>query len=179
MARAALSQRMPTSSDTAKRDTRVFARASELLRDRRGTLPVWIRAPKSGPEHYTGFTRSNLYELDAKGKNSEHKHSGTWSSKRYPPVQLAKHSRFYRELRDRTENEHAMNSRAKKKPGATFPGATGQQNYGTRYNFLRSVQRPFFAVGWRIEQECARIETKVELDEWNRENQERSDHERD
>ncbi len=29
---------------------------------------MWIRAPKSGPEHYTGFTRSKLYELDAKEK---------------------------------------------------------------------------------------------------------------
>jgi hypothetical protein len=29
---------------------------------------VWIRAPKSGPEHYSGFTRSKLYELDAKGR---------------------------------------------------------------------------------------------------------------
>jgi hypothetical protein len=59
---------MPISTDTEKRETRVSARVSELLRDRQGLLPVWIRAPKSGPEHYSGFTRSKLYELDAKGK---------------------------------------------------------------------------------------------------------------
>jgi hypothetical protein len=29
---------------------------------------VWIRAPKGGPEYYSGFTRSKLYELDAKGR---------------------------------------------------------------------------------------------------------------
>jgi hypothetical protein len=61
---------MPTSSDTdiVKRETRVLARTSELLGDRQGTLPVWIRAPKGGPEYYSGFTRSKLYELDAKGR---------------------------------------------------------------------------------------------------------------
>lgn len=31
-------------------------------------LPVWIRAPKSGNEHYTGFTRSFLYLLTQEGK---------------------------------------------------------------------------------------------------------------
>ena len=30
--------------------------------------PVWVRAPKSGPGHYTGFSRSKLYDLEAKGK---------------------------------------------------------------------------------------------------------------
>ncbi len=61
-----------------------------------------------------------------------------------------------------------MDVAVKEKPGATLAGATGQENYGGRYNFLRRIQRPFFAVGWRIEQECARIETKHELDKWNR-----------
>ena len=60
-----------------------------------------------------------------------------------------------------------MNGPRKKKPGATLAGATGQENYGTAYNFLRLIQRPFFAVGWRIEQECARIETRRELEKWN------------
>jgi len=60
---------MPIKSpDTAKRETRVSARTSELLSDRQGALPVWIRAPKSGPEHYSGFTRSKLYELSAREK---------------------------------------------------------------------------------------------------------------
>jgi hypothetical protein len=56
------------STDITKRDVRHSARVDQLLDDRHGMLPVWIRAPKSGPEHYTGFTRSKLYELDAKGK---------------------------------------------------------------------------------------------------------------
>jgi hypothetical protein len=38
-------------------------KAAELLQDRAGNLPVWIRSPKSGPEHYTGFSRAKLYEL--------------------------------------------------------------------------------------------------------------------
>ena len=44
------------------------ARATELLSDRQGSLPVWIRAPKAGPEFYSGFSRSKLYELYAHGK---------------------------------------------------------------------------------------------------------------
>jgi len=43
-------------------------RVNELLSDRDGVLPVWIRSPKAGPEHYTGMGRSKLYELAAKGK---------------------------------------------------------------------------------------------------------------
>ena len=43
-------------------------RVNELLGDRDGVLPVWVRSPKTGPEHYTGFGRSKLYELAAKGK---------------------------------------------------------------------------------------------------------------
>jgi hypothetical protein len=40
---------------------------AELLAERDGLLPVWIRSPKGGPEHYCGFTRSKLYELAGKG----------------------------------------------------------------------------------------------------------------
>jgi hypothetical protein len=46
----------------------VMSRVQELLNDRRGTLPVWIRAPKLGPEFYSGFSRSKLYELHSEGK---------------------------------------------------------------------------------------------------------------
>jgi hypothetical protein len=46
----------------------VTSRAQELLNDRQGTLPVWIRAPKSGPEYFTGFSRSKLYEPHSLGK---------------------------------------------------------------------------------------------------------------
>jgi hypothetical protein len=30
--------------------------------------PLWIRAPKKGPEYWTGFSRSKLYELAKDGK---------------------------------------------------------------------------------------------------------------
>ncbi len=42
--------------------------AAEVMAERNGLLPVWIRAPKSGPEHYTGFSRAKLYELAKAGK---------------------------------------------------------------------------------------------------------------
>src|SRR5204862_1013864 len=43
------------------------SRLQELLHERQGTLPVWIRAPKAGPEFYCGFSRSKLYELHSRG----------------------------------------------------------------------------------------------------------------
>jgi hypothetical protein len=58
------------SPEIPKRKARLSARASELLSDRAGPLPIWIRSPRSGPEHYTGFSRSKLYELAAKGRIS-------------------------------------------------------------------------------------------------------------
>jgi hypothetical protein len=42
------------------------ARAVENASNR--ALPLWIRAPVRGPEFWTGFSRSKLYELDKKGK---------------------------------------------------------------------------------------------------------------
>jgi len=42
--------------------------ATDLLRDRFGSLPIWVRAPKSGVEHYSGFSRAKLYELATKGR---------------------------------------------------------------------------------------------------------------
>jgi hypothetical protein len=42
-------------------------RVSQLLEDRQGQLPDWVRSPKRGTEHYSGFSRSKLYEL-AKGE---------------------------------------------------------------------------------------------------------------
>jgi hypothetical protein len=53
----------PANAATSRRQIRV----SEFLAERQGTLPVWIRSPKSGPEFYTGFTRSKLYEAAGKG----------------------------------------------------------------------------------------------------------------
>ena len=57
-----------SSSKTDTRKPEVSARVDELLSDRHGLLPVWVRSPKTGPEHYTGFGRSKLYELAAHGK---------------------------------------------------------------------------------------------------------------
>jgi hypothetical protein len=51
---------------TAKRNTATF-RAEALLNDRLGSIPVWIRAPKTGVETYTGLTRSYLYQAAAQG----------------------------------------------------------------------------------------------------------------
>ena len=62
----AVQARSSFESDT--RRNRVAVRVEELLNDRDGLLPIWIRSPKTGPEHYTGLTRSKLYELAAKGK---------------------------------------------------------------------------------------------------------------
>lgn len=42
--------------------------AAELMAERQGQLPVWIRSPKSGPEHFVGFTRAKLYALAGEGK---------------------------------------------------------------------------------------------------------------
>jgi hypothetical protein len=43
-------------------------RVAELMRDRDGLLPVWVRAPVRGPEHYCGFSRAKLYDLAANRK---------------------------------------------------------------------------------------------------------------
>ena len=51
---------------TAQRNT-ATARAEALLNDRIGPIPVWIRAPKTGAETYTGLTRSYLYQAAAQG----------------------------------------------------------------------------------------------------------------
>lgn len=51
---------------TEKRNN-ATARASALLNDRIGHLPVWVRAPKTGAETYTGLTRSFLYQIASQG----------------------------------------------------------------------------------------------------------------
>ena len=43
-------------------------RAEELLRERNGPLPEWIRPPRNGNEYFSGFSRSKLYQLAAEGK---------------------------------------------------------------------------------------------------------------
>ena len=46
---------------------RLSPRAAQLLQDRADNLPCWVRSPKTGPEHYSGFSRAKLYELAGKG----------------------------------------------------------------------------------------------------------------
>ncbi len=56
-------------AELAKQSTteRRLARLETLLAERQAGLPVWVRSPKSGTEHYTGFSRAKLYEGAAKG----------------------------------------------------------------------------------------------------------------
>lgn len=53
----------PAKSSTERR----LARLESLLAERQDSLPVWVRSPKSGTEHYTGFSRAKLYEGAGKG----------------------------------------------------------------------------------------------------------------
>ena len=41
--------------------------AAQIMSDRDGSLPVWVRAPKRGHEFYSGCTRPKLYEWAGKG----------------------------------------------------------------------------------------------------------------
>lgn len=41
-------------------------RAAQFIAERDGNLPVWVRAPKFGYEHYSGCSRAKLYEWAAK-----------------------------------------------------------------------------------------------------------------
>ena len=50
------------------RKRKLSTSAAELQAERDGLLPVWIRSPKSGPEHYVGFSRAKLYQLAGEGK---------------------------------------------------------------------------------------------------------------
>jgi hypothetical protein len=59
---------MDTSDTNSDRRGQAGDRARQLLTDRDGVLPVWIRAPKYGPEYFSGFSRSKLYELYSQGK---------------------------------------------------------------------------------------------------------------
>jgi len=60
----------PVAAAASRNDSsvaRLRARANELLAERQGTLPVWVRAPKGGPEFYSGVSRAKLYEWHGKG----------------------------------------------------------------------------------------------------------------
>lgn len=57
----------PAPDSTHKRLARLEDRLAALLAERDRGLPVWIRSPKSGAEHYSGFSRAKLYSLAAEG----------------------------------------------------------------------------------------------------------------
>lgn len=64
-----LSDTVTNGGTSAAKQTRpLSAKATELLNDRNGILPCWVRSPKAGPEHYTGFSRAKLYSLAGEGK---------------------------------------------------------------------------------------------------------------
>ena len=46
-----------------ERQDRALSAAQALNLMRATRPPVWIRAPKEGPEYWTGFSRAKLYEL--------------------------------------------------------------------------------------------------------------------
>jgi len=46
---------------------RLSPQVQDILADRHGSFPVWIRAPKFGTEFYSGFSRAKLYESAGKG----------------------------------------------------------------------------------------------------------------
>lgn len=42
--------------------------ATQLLAERQGQLPVWVRGPKRGLELYSSCSRAKLYQWAAEGK---------------------------------------------------------------------------------------------------------------
>lgn len=58
----------PDAIPAVNRPGKLAPNAADLLAERESRRPVWLRAPKSGPEHYTGFSRAKLYELAGQRK---------------------------------------------------------------------------------------------------------------
>jgi hypothetical protein len=50
----------------AARKTRLTPTVAQRMVEMDGPLPVWVRAPKTGHERFTGLTRPKLYELAGK-----------------------------------------------------------------------------------------------------------------
>jgi hypothetical protein len=65
--RCAETRKTPTAQHTGSKVT-LGLKAAGLLAERVDALPVWIRAPKTGPEFWTGFTRPYLYQLAGENK---------------------------------------------------------------------------------------------------------------
>jgi hypothetical protein len=56
------------SAKSARLTPTVSDRLRELVTIGSCVLPIWVRCPVQGPEHYTGFTRAKLYQLAGDGK---------------------------------------------------------------------------------------------------------------
>jgi hypothetical protein len=50
------------------KNSRLSASAESILKEQNGGYPIWIRAPKIGPERFTGLTRPKLYQLAEAGR---------------------------------------------------------------------------------------------------------------
>lgn len=55
-------------SESEYRILRLENRVVEMFHEMERGIPKWIRCPKSGTEHFTGFSRAKLYALAAEGK---------------------------------------------------------------------------------------------------------------
>jgi hypothetical protein len=56
-----------TLPDTVTRTPAKRELLKELLNERNGMVPVWIRAPAHGPEFFSGMSRAKLYDLASRG----------------------------------------------------------------------------------------------------------------
>jgi len=58
-----------TSADIKKGQApKTAARLRELAEIGGSLLPIWIRCPSGGPEHFSGFSRAKLYQLNSEKK---------------------------------------------------------------------------------------------------------------
>ena len=53
-----------SSSESPTAENTAFERSQDAFKP----MPVWVRAPVTGPEHYSGLTRAKLYQLDREGR---------------------------------------------------------------------------------------------------------------
>lgn len=54
--------------DPSRKPQSLRPSAADLMAERNGRLPRWVRAPKTGPEHFSGLTRAYLYRLASQGR---------------------------------------------------------------------------------------------------------------
>lgn len=53
--------------ETPRQGRSLLPRLQDILSQRQGSLPVWVRAPAQGYEYYSGLSRAKLYELAKMG----------------------------------------------------------------------------------------------------------------